>query len=180
MESLGRASAFNDIYSTLVEDSDDILGIIAYSFYKQQKIEFLQAFQAENGRAPSDAELRVFYVTSNSPASLTSYRTKAEALSREFVDAVLAEELRNIEERSDQELNRRVKSFRPNFWSAVAQNIFSSVLFVLLIGVIVFVSWSSKFGTSHAIEQIMGVEIRSKAPDLPAPTQEGVIAPRDH
>lgn len=171
MADMGRTHGFNHIYGTLVEAPDDILGIIAYSFYKQQKIEFLQAYQTEHGRTPSDAELRVFYVTSNSPASLASYRTKAELLSREFVYAALEGDIKEIEERSDRELNRLVKSFRPNFWQGVTQNLFSSVLFVLLIGVIVFTAWSSKLGTSHVLEQVLGVEIRGSTPAPPAPSQ---------
>lgn len=170
-----RDEGYNYIYSELVEDSDDILGIIAYSFYKQQKIEFIQAFNEKYSRSPSDDELKTFYVTSNSPASLASYRTKAEALSREFVEAVLGEQIAEIEERADKELSRRIKSLRPNFWQGVAQNIFASALFVVLIGVVVFMAWSAKYGAIQAIEQVMGIEIRDKItkPEPPvAPSKE--------
>ena len=157
-----KDDGYNYIYSELVEDSDDILGIIAYSFYKQQKIEFIRAFQDKQNRHPSDDELKVFYITSNSPASFASYKTKAEVLAREFVDAVVGEQLQEMQEKSDLELTKRVKSLRPNFWQGVAQNIFASLLFVLLIGVVLFLAWSSKYGATQAVEQIMGVEIRDK------------------
>lgn len=175
----GVDDGFNHIHSTLIGASDDILGRIAYSFYKQQKVEFLHAFRTEHGRAPSDAELQVFYVTANSPASISSYLTNAEALSRDFVSAVLAEDLKELKHRSDQELNKIVRSFRPNFWLGVAQNLFSSVLFALLIGVMVFTAWSSKFGASHVIEQVMGVEFRGNAPSPRVPVQEPAPARRD-
>lgn len=157
-----KDDGYNYIYSELVEDSDDILGIIAYSFYKQQKIEFIRAFQEKHSRHPSDDELKVFYITSNSPASFASYKTKAEVLAREFVDAVVGEQLQEMQEKSDFELTKRVKNLRPNFWQGVAQNIFASLLFVLLIGVVLFVSWSSKYGATQAVEQVIGVEIRDK------------------
>jgi hypothetical protein len=162
------SDGYNNIFSELVDDPDDILGIIAYSFYKQQKIEFIQAFRAKHSRPPSEADLNTFYITSNSPASLASYKTKAEALSREFIDAVLGQEIAELKEQSDKELIRRIKSLRPGFWMSVAQNVFASVLFVILLGVVVFVAWSSRFGATQAIEQIMGVHITDTAPAKPA------------
>jgi ATP-dependent Zn protease len=157
---MGAKDGYNFIFSKLVEDSNDILGIIAYSFYKQQKIEFIRAFENQNDREPTDDEMRVFYVTSNSDASLESYNAKAEALTREFINAVIGAELEQIQEDSDKELTRRVKSLKPNFWSGVAQNVFASLLFLILIGLVLFVAWSSKSGMTQAVEQVMGVEIK--------------------
>jgi hypothetical protein len=158
-----RDDSYNYIYCELVDDPDDILGIIAYSFYKQQKIEFFQAFHEKNSRAPSEDELKTFYITSNSPASLASYRTKADALTQEFVNTVLGEQISEIQAQSDRELTTRIKSLRPNFWNGVAQNIFASVLFVLLIGLVMFFTWSLKYGPVHVIEQMAGVSISEKA-----------------
>lgn len=162
-----QGEGYNFIYSKLVEDPDDILGIIAYSFYKQQKIEFIKAFIDQEKRSPTDEELRVFYVTSNSPASITSYRTKAEVLSREFIDAVVGEQIQEIQRASDEELTKRIKSLKSNFWPGVAQNVFSSLLFVILIGAILFVAWSTKYGASQAIEQVTGYQIQERSPSPP-------------
>jgi hypothetical protein len=162
---------YNYIYSELVEDSDDILGIIAYSFYKQQKIDFIQAFNEKNERSPTDEEMNVFFITSNSAASLASYRIKAETLARDFVNTVLADQLQEIQNKSDQELTKRIKTLSPPFWQGVAQNIFASILFVLLIGLMFFLSWSSKLSATSLIEHIMDVEIHDRAatpdPDEP-------------
>ncbi len=174
MSTSGKVDGFNYIYSTLVGHPDDLLGIVAYSFYKQQKIEFMRAFSAEHDRAPHDAELRAFHIASNSPASIAMYRAKADSLARDFVRTVLAREVDEVQERSDQELNRLVRSFRPNFWLGVAQSLFSSVLFVLLIGVIVFVAWSSKFGAFHVIGEVMGVEIRDSVPAPRSPQPQSL------
>ena len=157
---MGAKDGYNFIFSKLVDDSNDILGIIAYSFYKQQKIEFIRDFETQHSRQPTDDEMRVFYVTSNSDASLESYNAKAEALTREFINAVIGAELEQIQEESDKELTSRVKSLKPSFWSGVAQNVFASLLFLILIGLVLFVAWSSKFGMTQAVEQVMGVEIK--------------------
>ena len=168
---------YNYIYSKLVDDNNDILGIIAYSFYKRQKIEFLRNIQEKHNRCASADELRIFKITSNSEEALESYKVKAEALAREFIDAVLDEQIKEIQNNSDQELIRQVKSIRPTFWWGVAQNAFASLLFVILIGLVMFVAWSSKYGLQQAVEQVMGVNIQEQHPTAPAPSNPPVHEP---
>lgn len=154
---------YNSIYGKLVEDSDDILGIIAYSFYKQKKHEFVRAILAKESRPPTDAELEVFYVTSNGEASLSSYRTKAEALSLEFLHAALAEQVEAIHETSERELMRRMETFKPSFWSGVLQNMIASGSFVVVIGAILFIAWSVKFGPAEVLKEVTGYQIQAPA-----------------
>jgi len=58
---------YNHIYSVLVENEQDTLGIIASSLCKRQKIEFIQAFKTKHDREPKDEDLalieQVFDVT---------------------------------------------------------------------------------------------------------------------
>ena len=51
---------YNYIYNSLVNDENDIVGIISYSVYKRHKIEFINNFQKEHGRPPSDDDLKAF------------------------------------------------------------------------------------------------------------------------
>ncbi len=39
---------YNFIYTTLVKDERDIIGIIAYGLYKRQKIEFIKNFEVKS------------------------------------------------------------------------------------------------------------------------------------
>lgn len=48
---------YNHIYSVLVENEQDTLAIIAYSLYKRQEIEFIQAFKIKHDREPKDEDL---------------------------------------------------------------------------------------------------------------------------
>lgn len=52
---------YNFIYKTLVKDHDDIIGIIAYAFYKRQKIEFIENFVTQNEKDPNDNDLKTFH-----------------------------------------------------------------------------------------------------------------------
>lgn len=149
---------YNFIYSKLVDDPSDILGKIAYSFYKQQKIEFIADYKKRFSKEPTQEALEVFHLTSNSAAAISSYRTKAETLAKGFAEAVFHEQLKENKDRLERELVEKVKSIRPAFWLGVVQSLIASLLFVLLIGVIVFSSWSYQYSVSQAFQQMMGIE----------------------
>lgn len=46
----------NLIYSKLVEDDADIIGMVAYGIYKRHKIEFIDSIRKEYDREPNDEE----------------------------------------------------------------------------------------------------------------------------
>jgi len=46
-------AAYNFIYEKLVENSDDINGMIAYALYKRDKIDFIRSFRAKHSRPPN-------------------------------------------------------------------------------------------------------------------------------
>jgi len=43
----------NLVFSSLVRGDGDITGLVAYSIYKQNKLDWLQAFEAAKSRAPA-------------------------------------------------------------------------------------------------------------------------------
>ncbi|SLM31655.1 hypothetical protein MTBBW1_410010 [Desulfamplus magnetovallimortis] len=56
----------NYIYSELVEGKNDVIGALAYSLYKQQKIECITDFEKKYERRPTEEELAPFKEISNS------------------------------------------------------------------------------------------------------------------
>ena len=56
------ARRYNFIYKQLVEKESDILGNIAYSLYKADKIKFIEDFKAKNGgKEPTEADFQPFH-----------------------------------------------------------------------------------------------------------------------
>ncbi|MCE0959016.1 hypothetical protein [Pseudomonas putida] len=104
---------YNHIYSVLVENEQDTLGIIAYSLYKRQKIEFIQAFKTKHDREPKDEDLAPFHDVSNSATQIESYRNQASQLAQGFLDA-------SISLNSTTQIRRAVKSGKPNLGSGWA------------------------------------------------------------
>lgn len=69
----------NGVFRHLVKDDADIAGLVAYSIYKQNKLDWLSAFEAAKGRAPEDSELASYIIGEGTPRRLATYRHLAEA-----------------------------------------------------------------------------------------------------
>lgn len=90
---------YNFIFSDLVSDDDDLVGLIAYGLYKQHKIEFIKNYEDEhNGESPSEEECRAFAIATRTTSSLKGYRNKAERLLQEITLSAAKEEINSIEE----------------------------------------------------------------------------------
>ena len=150
---------YNFIYSQLVEDQNDILGIIAYSMYKRQKIEYIRSIAEKFGREPTDSEFQNFYAISNSNSQLENYQSQAIALANQFLEEALAEKARELEEYFSESTNLEIRKFRPSFVSGIFQSLIGSVIFVFFLGLLVFFTWSLKQGPVQLIEAIFDVKI---------------------
>ncbi|HKS14027.1 MAG TPA: hypothetical protein VJS90_13425 [Pseudomonas sp.] len=151
--------AYNYIYATLVQDEQDILGIIAYSLYKRQKIEYVQAFKTRHGREPTDDDLAPFHDVSNSVTQLESYRNQASQLAQGFLDASVATQAAELDKYYSDRASAEIRSAKPGFWWGVAQSVVGSVFFVFLLGFLVFFAWSLNQGAKKVIEQVFDVSI---------------------
>ncbi len=69
----------NEIFSSLVGGDTDIVGLVAYSIYKQNKQDWLVAFGKARGREPGEAEITSYIVGESTARRLSTYRHLAEA-----------------------------------------------------------------------------------------------------
>lgn len=69
----------NNVFGHLVKDDADIAGLVAYSIYKQNKLDWLRAFEAARGRVPDENELASYIIGEGTPRRLATYRHLAEA-----------------------------------------------------------------------------------------------------
>jgi hypothetical protein len=68
----------NPIFELLVKGENDVTGLLAYGLYKQNKRDWLIAFQANNNRAPDQNELAAFILAERIPRRVMTYRHLAE------------------------------------------------------------------------------------------------------
>jgi hypothetical protein len=69
----------NPVFGSLVSGDGDIVGLIAYSIYKQNKHDWLHAFAKSKGREPDDAEVFAYIIGESTSRRLATYRLLAEA-----------------------------------------------------------------------------------------------------
>lgn len=142
---------YNFIYNKLVKDNDDVAGILAYSVYKRQKIEFIK----EN----AEKDLPVFRSLSNSSEQLDFYKNEAAKILQVFAQTYLEEDLGEREEYFKEKLKVEVAAIKPKFITGVYQGILGSYGFLLSFGILFFIVWASKLGIEDLVETIFNVTI---------------------
>lgn len=68
------------VFARLVHDDADIAGLVAYSIYKQHKLDWLRAFEGAFGRDPEANEVASYIIGEGTPRRLATYRHLAEAV----------------------------------------------------------------------------------------------------
>lgn len=153
--------AYNYIYDQLVETEDDIHGIIAYSVYKRQKIQFIRDFKSShNDNDPTEEDLRPFNNISTSTAQLEFYRSEATVLTQNFLENVLTADLEEREALFSAKVHTELANVQPRKWYLdILIGASGSLLFVMLTGVLYFAVWSLSTSPKMVIEQMFDVTI---------------------
>ena len=69
----------NGVFTSLVKGDDDITGLVAYSVFKQNELDWLNDFRTAKGRDPSDAETEAYIIGESTGRRLATYRHLADA-----------------------------------------------------------------------------------------------------
>lgn len=153
-----KGGRYNYIFSALANDEDDILGQLASSVYKRQKIEYIKAFKVRNG-FEQRPDLIAFHDISNSHSQLESYRAQAARVAKDFLDSCMGAESEELATFYAAKASSEISSATPGIWKGVSQSLIGSALLTLLIGCLVFFTWSLKQGPRHVIEKVFDVTI---------------------
>jgi hypothetical protein len=74
------------VYDELVTGPDDFIGALAYSLYKQSKVEWIVKLKAGNGGIdPTPAESAMFHSINILPANLQGFKDRALVLASSFL-----------------------------------------------------------------------------------------------
>jgi hypothetical protein len=164
---------YNLIYSELVEDEYDIVGAIAYSLYKQQKVEYISKFKEDYGTEPTDADLEIFHKISTLENSTISYKHRAQSALGTLLSITLEEERTNIEEQLKKNQEDTLLSIidplkPPSNWKTyghgILQSMLGAFLFSLLIAAIILIAQFNSMGMVQTIESAFNVNITSNNP----------------
>jgi len=156
------AKEFNFIYEQLVDSDDDIHGIISYSVYKRQKIQFITNFKDKNhGKEPESTDLQPFNELSTSPSQLEFYRSEATILTEKFLANVLEADLKEREEYFSARVHSELSNIKPRHFLDIFKSALGALLFILLTGLLYFAVWSLSASPELIIEQMFNIRIES-------------------
>jgi hypothetical protein len=153
-----QSKPYNDIYERLVDNDDDITGIVSYAFYKKQKVEWAKRIREQNsGAVPTQEQHDAFYTVASTETAIDGYRKQAQISMDKFLESIVQEfgakveeiesdvesKLEDLERQYDVLLKRELKEARGEPWRiSIAKNLVASFLFVLLVGVIYFFTFA--------------------------------------
>lgn len=119
-----NSTDYNRVFEKFVGEGEDgmsdIVGIVAYGFYKNAKREWAMEFRRAYGRSPTTEDLKAYHATWT-PAQIQSARNSAAQVMSAYADSVISAEEPRI-------LREAVKG---TFWPAVGTSIVSNALYTL-------------------------------------------------
>lgn len=89
-----NSPAYNRIFGQLVDtpegEQQRLIGLIAYSLYKEAKREWIANFRAQNRRRPTDAEVAA-YTTYWTDGRIAGLRQEAASILAAFAEAIVSD-----------------------------------------------------------------------------------------
>ena len=166
------------MYSLIVKDDDDIIGLVAYALYKRHKIEFFNAARkANDGAEPSREAIIAFIQGASTESQINNYRDQAGSILMDVVVNVTEEQIRQASDEMLQnyeaKISEAVKRQTPNWVTTVGLNILGTFLFSVIITIVFIVGNFSERGTKSIADQVvttLNSEERSATPIQSADT----------
>lgn len=165
------ANGYNHIFDKLVQNDGDFVGMVAYTIYKRQKVEWLKRFQQDHSRIPDDDEVEAgFSRFSNMQSQLDAYREQALDLLDSFLDFALDEQIR--EARDDIRNDAIVKAVKTPFWAGVGQNLAAgfAASFITLAGA--GLVWVASKGPENVFREALQHYLKGSPQDAVAAPQQ--------
>lgn len=162
---------YNFIYTQLVENDNDLVGHVAYSIYKSKKVAFITKHKAaNNNNDPTEKELDGFHLASLQ--HLDSYKLEAQQILHQYntitlqdrlekIDQETEKKIKKIKQNSQNELDNKLKSLKPNHGAGIIDSILGAVFFSILIGVLFLFIFGMKYGTDGLVTLIKNVIVEA-------------------
>ena len=143
---------YNFIFDKLVESDRDFVGMVAYTIYKRQKIEWLRQFEMENQRRATDEEVEAQFANfTNLPSQIAAYKEQAIGEIDDFLDFALQEKV--SEARQVIRDDAIVTAVRRSFVRAVFENALGGVVASLLTFGAIGIFWVASQGPERLVRE---------------------------
>lgn len=148
------------MYSNIVKDDDDIIGLVAYALYKKHKIEFFKEIRKSNGdKEPSVDEITTFIKGASTESQINSYRDQAGRILMDVVANVTEEQIKQASDEMLQnyeaKISEAVKKETPSDWKTIGLNVVGTFLFSAIVTAILFLGNFSERFTKNVVDGVV-------------------------
>lgn len=152
---------YNRVYEHLVEAEDDVIGLVAYSIYKQDKRDFLIEWRERRGGSPTADQLDVFTAGVLTPGQQQRYRFTARNILDAYAKTVVEAERPLIQSLA---ITERIESAAravegsAHWYRQIPAGIASALIYTLLLIAILLVLRYAGVDLTDILEQIGQVD----------------------
>lgn len=120
-------------FTKLVTSDTDFVGMVAYTIYKNEKLDWIAKFKERNNREPNTTEVEQFNLATDSELKIQHYRDLAEERVNDFIDSATIAELTEYKTRLRddaiiQSTNYLANASKKSFWHGVGENIVAGII----------------------------------------------------
>jgi len=139
-------SGSEHVYRTLVEESEEswLYGLLAFAIIEEKRIEWMQHFQANNGRSPDTDDIKHWY-EQQPEGEILRVKGEAENPLKVYADEIWQVFLADAQKKTLESLVvceiRSIRRFWPQFGINVAGGMVSAFVFAAILAVLAFVVW---------------------------------------
>lgn len=157
--------ATHRMYSKIVNDENDIVGLVAYALYKQHKIEFFKEYRNVNGGSePTEEAINAFIQSSSADCQIKKYRAEANGILSDLVINVAQEQINQAESEMlhdyEKKIEAAVKKNIPGNWKTIRLNVVGTFLFSVLITLIFVIGNFSERGSKQIADKVASEMLR--------------------
>ena len=156
------AQRYNFIFEALVKSDNDLVGMVAYTLYKRQKIEWIEKFRAEHANVdPTEEELEAgFSKFTNMASQHHVYREQAVQMLDRFLDQALYHKVGEYQRqlRDDAIVNAVNKPFSKSVFENLVAGLVASLVTLGAAGLVWVASKGPENLMREAIERFLGAK----------------------
>lgn len=124
-------------YTLIVLGPDDIVGFVAYSLYKEDKMRFILDHTARFGEAPDLEVIDVYLSAVLSEGNIQRFRQQALGIVNQILEdtarARIDEAIDLLSQEQIEVIDARIRHHRTSHWQTVGLGISSSFLFAVIL-----------------------------------------------
>lgn len=151
-------------YGLYVHAAEDLIGLVAYSIYKQHKIAFLDTEQARTGQPATQAAIDTFCTMYGASQQVQLLRDRAQGLLEEMNEELLDDAVGQINREYQKRLVKELKE-GPNWVKVSLQGVLGNLVTAALVAFVLFGASSNKIGIIPTIADWGGYTAIEKVPE---------------